>query len=194
MNVHSKHWNNKKNNPLLQSILLIFCFISPVWAKLPYFFNAESDSKIKNTVLEYVSSVSCDCVIAIGRTGLIKALNETSTSTIFTINISAASFLEIKNENLTRNITAIYSDPDPTKLIQLGLAIYGKNSLAIFYSDRTSYIKDKIPHVRFIKTNKRNIRNSLNSPMIADIKSIIVIPDANIWNRETFKMAVDTLL
>jgi len=153
-------------------------------------YNAKPDSLALQLVTK-VSELNCDCVIAIGKTGLNEALTMPQKSPIFVIDISAATFNEFKETFPKRKLVAIFSEPDPKALVTLGSIIFNKNRLALFYSERTSFVKKHVQDIHVMKTDKSRIRKELSK--LSRIDAVIAIPDANIWNKQTFRTAVNSL-
>jgi len=153
-------------------------------------YNAKSESPALELISKY-SETNCDCVIAIGKSGLNEALEKSENSPIFVIEISAATFNEINAAHPGRKLVAIFSEPDPYALIKLGSIIFSKHRLALFYSERTSFVEKYNDEIRLMKTDKSRIRKELSR--LSNINAVIAIPDSNIWNRQSFRTAVNSL-
>jgi len=158
---------------------------------LIYADSAKQDQLYAQQLKSALLATDCNCVIAVGNKGLANALLMQNQLPIFAIRISAASFLEKLTEHPNRAITAIYDEPDPSALIELGKAIFGKYNLALFYSARTAHLKDLSEDVKYIQAHKSSIRHELSR--LTDVDAIIVVPDSEIWNTHSFRLAVRSL-
>jgi hypothetical protein len=130
-------------------------------------------------------------VVATDTSSLLNAIKSTSSTPIFTIGITAAGIHEIQNKYPDRQVISIYAEPDPRALIALGSVIFNKHSLALFYSDRTDFVKHQVKGVLLIRTDKSHIRRELGR--LTNIHAVIAIPDSNIWNAQSFRIAVNSL-
>lgn len=135
--------------------------------------------------------LKCNCVVATDTSSLIEAINTTDQNPIFSIGITAASIHEIQEKHPDRQLVAIYAEPDPGALITLGSIIFNKHSLALFYSNRTDFVINQVEGVRLIETDKSHIRRELSR--LTNIYAVIAIPDSNIWNAQSFRIAVNSL-
>jgi len=177
-------------NLLIGCLLLVLSAVSQ--AATPIYAGDNKQSQLYKQQLKSTLPVTdCKCAIAVGSAGLEAALAEQDSSAIFVTRISAARFIEIKSNYPDRLITAIYNEPDPKALIRLGQAIFGRYSLALFYSDRSVHLSNLSEDVRYIQTSKRKIRQALNK--LTDVSAVVVVPDSSIWNPHSFRDAVHAL-
>lgn len=177
---------------ILKFFLFCIFFALPLHVSSdPLIYSGDSQSPLTNQLTRILKISKCNCVIATNKSGLIDAINATTDIPIFTIGITAASFREIKNNHLDRQLVAIYPEPEPRALIALGSVIFNKHSLALFYSDRTDFIKHQANGVRLVKTDKSQIRRELSR--LTNIDALIAIPDSNIWNAQSFRISVNSL-
>lgn len=177
-------------NLLIGCLLLALSAASQ--AATPIYAGDNKQSQLYKQQLKNTLSVTgCKCLIAVGSAGLEAALAEQNASVIFATRISAARFIEIKSNYPDRLITAIYNEPDPKALIRLGQAIFGRYSLALFYSERSVHLNNQSEDVRYIQTSKSEIRQALSK--LTEINALVVVPDSSIWNLHSFRNAVHSL-
>jgi len=167
--------------------------VNPVSAEIikPSIQYGDSKDRLSQEIEKGFLKLDCNCLITVGSKALEKVLEKDDSRPVFSIGVSTASYARITSKYPDRKITVIYSDPDPQLLILLGEYFFGKYQLAMFHSSRTSFLERYESRVRLYDTKAGEIRKPLSS--LDDVKALIIYPDSNIWNRDSFVAAVRSL-
>lgn len=151
-----------------------------------------SKDKLPLEIEDSISKLDCACVITIGSQALKAALEQKEDPRpIFSIGISTALFMELSSQYPDRRMTVIYSDPDPKLLLLLSEHFFGKSRTAMFYSGRTSFLEKSALNVKLFKAKAGEISRPLSR--LDNVKALIIFPDSNIWNRDSFTATVRSL-
>lgn len=158
----------------------------------PVYFVGKRYEQAEETVK--AAGLDCDCIIALGSDALTPAIDYARSHPglpLFTAFISASKLNEDIESYPQLPITGLYAEPAPAKQVRLGQLLTGRKRVSVFYSDRSDYLKDQLQDNQLIKTQKAQIRKALSR--LQHVDAVVAIPDATIWNKQSFKTAALSL-